>query len=111
MNTMEDDPILKKKLEAWRVDPRIPAGFQREVWQRIAAKETARRSSFKYQFVEWMTSLLLTPRYAAALIIVGAFLGISVAQVEAMNANSKSSKYLETRYIGTIDPYQHISSR
>ena len=72
---MDDDSNLKKKLEAWRVEPRIPSSFQREVWQRIAAKEAARRNSLRYQLVDWAVSLLLTPRYAVALIIAGAFLG------------------------------------
>jgi len=111
MSTIDDDAILKKKLAAWQVDPRIPTGFQREVWQRIAVEETARQASFKFQFIDWVAGLLLTPRYATAIIIAGAFLGIGVAQVGAMNTNSRSMKNLETRYIGTVDPYQHIASR
>jgi hypothetical protein len=111
MKTTDGDSNLKRKLEAWRVEPRVPSSFQREVWQRIAVKETVRQTSFKYQFAVWVSSLLLTPRYAVAVIMAGAFLGIGMAQVEAMNTNAKSSKYLETRYIETVDPYQHISSR
>jgi len=111
MSTMEDNSLLKKKLETWEVNPRIPSGFQREVWQRTAVKETARRNSFKYQLIEWTVSLLVTPRYAAAIILAGAFMGIAVAQVEATSTNSNSSQSLENRYVGTIDPYQHISSR
>lgn len=107
---MEDYSHLKKKLETWQVEPRIPSSFHREVWMRIAAKKATRQNSFKYQFVSWVVSLLLTPQYATAVIITGAFLGIGVAKVQAMNANFQSSKYLETRYVETIDPFQHIPS-
>lgn len=111
MNPMDDDSLLRKKLGRWRVEPCVPSSFQREVWRRIDAKEAAWQNSFTHQFADWMASLLLTPQYAAALIIAGVFLGVGVAQVEALNANSKSLKYLETRYVGSIDPYQHISAR
>jgi hypothetical protein len=37
---------LDAKLNAWEVNPRVPASFQREVWQRIASRQAAREEAF-----------------------------------------------------------------
>lgn len=111
MDPFEKDHSLLKKLEAWTVDPHVPSGFQREVWQKIALKNAVQRKSVRHHLAGWLESLLASPRYATVLILASAFLGVGIAHVEAMNSNSKSMRNLETRYVGSIDPYQHISTR
>ena len=45
MNHSEPEEDLTGKLGAWKVAPPVPPGFQREVWQRIAAREAGREEA------------------------------------------------------------------
>jgi hypothetical protein len=42
MSNSEPEEDLSGKLRAWKVSPPLPPDFQREVWQRIAAREASR---------------------------------------------------------------------
>lgn len=103
MNHSEPDE-LTEKLRAWRVEPQIPSGFQREVWQRIAARQSAREEAFWPSAVRWLNGLLLRPQYAVALIMLSLGLSVAVAHVQAQDANARTWKALETRYALSVDP-------
>ena len=50
-----DDDQLKEKLASWEVRPEIPPDFQRNVWQKIAVRESKPKLSL---FGSWDTSWL-----------------------------------------------------
>lgn len=99
---MKDE--LKTKLESWRVSPRVPQNFSREVWQRIAARQTERNEAFWHRLREWLSSNLVRPQYAGALIAISISASIGVAHLQAMDVKAKDWKRLETRYAASIDP-------
>lgn len=103
MNTPDSDE-LSAKLRTWTVEPQIPGSFQREVWQRIAVRQTARQEALWPQLAAWVSAQLARPRYALALVIVALSAGIGVAHVQAQDTNAKLAKMLEARYAASVDP-------
>ena len=99
---MKDE--LKTKLETWQVEPQIPAGFQHEVWQRIAARQTMRDEALWPRVAQWFSTQLARPRYALALVAVSLSAGLGLAHVQAQDANAKHWKTLEARYAASVDP-------
>ena len=99
---------LKKKLTLWKVQPEIPPGFRRGVWNRIAAREA---KSSKVLFgsllaIPWLT----TPRLAACAFAVSVLTGTGLGLIESASANTESWKTLEAKYVQSIDPYQHLGT-
>ena len=100
---MEPDE-LNSKLKAWQTDVQIPRRFQAEVWQRIAAREEARRHSIWNRFREGLLPQLARPQYATALIALSISASLGVAHLQAQGANAKHWRELETRYVNSITP-------
>jgi hypothetical protein len=96
---------LSEKLRAWRVEPQVPASFQREVWARIAARQAAREDSFPRHAAEWLASLFAQPRYALALAAVSLALGLGFAHQQAMDASARHWDRLEARYATSVSPF------
>ncbi|MEP6956575.1 MAG: hypothetical protein ABI883_07100 [Chthoniobacterales bacterium] len=103
MNDSQPDE-LSRKLRAWKVEPQIPSGFQREVWQRIAARQSARAEAFWPSLAQWLSVQLARPRYAVAMCVVMLVSGIGLAQVQAQQANAHNWRTLEVRYANSINP-------
>ncbi len=103
MNEPEFDN-LSVKLHAWKVEPKVPASFQREVWQRIAARQAAKEDAFGSRVTEWFFAQLVRPRYAVGLVAFSLLLGVGTALMQAQDANAQHWKTLETRYASSIDP-------
>ena len=99
-----DPNDLSTKLRAWKAEPQVPASFQREVWQRIAVRQTARDEAFWPGVARWFSSQLARPQYAFALIFVSLTAGLGLAHVQAQDANAKHWKALESRYAASVDP-------
>jgi hypothetical protein len=99
---MKDE--LKTKLETWQVSPRIPQNFPREVWQRIAARQTEREEALWPRLREWLSGNLVRPQYAGALVAISISASIGVAHLQALDVKAKDWKRLETRYAASIDP-------
>ena len=99
-----DPEDLSAKLRTWKVEPQVPGSFQREVWQRIAARQTAREEAFWPQLVQWVSAQLVRPRYAMALVAVSLSASIGVAHIQAQDTNVKLGKQLEARYATSVDP-------
>lgn len=103
MNSFDPDD-LRAKLRAWKVEPEVPAGFQREVWQRIAVCQRAREGGLWPSVARWFVAQLSRPQYAFAIILVSLSAGLGLAHVQAQDANAKHWKALETRYATSVDP-------
>lgn len=95
---------LSAKLRTWKIEPRTSASFQRDVWQRIAARQTAREEAFWPQLVQWVLSLLARPQYALAMVAMSLAAGVGVAHLQAQDTNAKLEKQLEARYATSVDP-------
>ncbi|MEO8351737.1 MAG: hypothetical protein ABI680_08395 [Chthoniobacteraceae bacterium] len=104
MSTDFNDDELSQKLRAWRVEPQIPTGFQRDVWQRIAVRQTARAEAFWPSLTQWFSLRLARPQYAVALCAVMLMSGIGLARVQAQQANAQTWRMLESRYTTSVDP-------
>lgn len=94
---------LKGKLECWKVDPAVPSGFQREVWQRIALRAAARQQSGWRHLGRSFFELMATPRYASAALVMAIVIGAGAAQV-ASQENARRWNDLQARYATSIDP-------
>ncbi len=99
---MDEKP--KRELPSWKAEVEIPPRFQAEVWQRIAARDTARRSSFWHQLSSQLSAQLAKPAYATAIIVAGVAMSLGVAHTQAQSANARHWRQLETRYVASINP-------
>lgn len=95
---------IDQKLKAWKVEVEVPSRFRANVWQRIARENAAREQSFLHRLAFLLTSRLAAPRYATAVVLLAAFIGLSTAHMEARSTNSRRWKNLEDRYAASIDP-------
>ncbi len=103
MSRFEDDE-LSGKVRAWKIELQLPAGFQREVWQRIAARQSPRAKAFWAGLLHWLSDQLARPQYATAMMAVMLTSGIGFAHVKAHDSNAKSWKMLEARYANSVNP-------
>lgn len=97
---------LSSKLRAWKVEPRVPASFQREVWQRVSARQAARGDAFWLRVQEWLATQLVRPRYAVALVTLSLSASVGTAFLQAQDTNARHWKKLEARYASSIDPLE-----
>lgn len=87
MNNREPAGDLAGKLNAWKVTPAVPADFQREVWQRIAARESAREEPAWSDPVGGAVDVLSRRIYTMA--AVGIWLGIALVCHRATESSTK----------------------
>jgi hypothetical protein len=100
-----DDDQLREKLASWEVRPEIPPDFQRSVWQKIAVRESKPKFAL---FGNWAFSWLRPARLATCAIIFGGLAGTGFGLIESSQANSRNWKTLETKYVQSVDPYEHL---
>lgn len=105
------DEDLDKILEAWKVEPEIPARFQANVWARIASRETERENSFWRGLTAHFLGLLLRPAYAMALVVTMMGMSLGAARIHSENVNNRRWATLEARYAFSIDPYAQAMER
>jgi hypothetical protein len=95
---------LTAKLRTWKVEPRVPASFQREVWQRIATRQAARESAFWPRVAQWFSTQFVRPQIAVATVLLSLAASLGVAHVQAQETNAKQRKAVEVRYAASVDP-------
>jgi hypothetical protein len=110
VNREQNDDELKRALQSWKVDPKIPPNFAHGVWDRIAARESTSPG-----WNAWMTFLqTLSPaagsRLALTAATLGLALGIFAGLTESKQLNSATQQELAVRYVRSIDPYQQVRS-
>lgn len=87
MSNREPTEDLARKLHAWKVAPPVPADFQREVWQRIAARDAAREAPYWPDPVVSMADILARRLYALA--AVGIWVGIALVYHRASEGGGR----------------------
>jgi len=100
------DDELKKELASWKVQPQIPPDFQRSVWTRISLRELG--SPKAWLFGIWTIPQFSLPQLVAFAILLGALAGTGLGFVESSQANTKNWKTLESKYVQSINPYEHF---
>jgi hypothetical protein len=101
-----DDDELRKRLALWEVRPEIPPDFQRNVWQKIAVRES--KQPKVPWFEKWRISWLSAPQLATCAIVLGGVVGTGLGLVESSQSNSRTWKSLEAKYVQSVDPYEHL---
>jgi hypothetical protein len=78
------------------------------VWNRIAARESRTSKGLLENIfaLPWLTP----PRLATCALVLSAFIGSGLGLVESARANSKNWKSLETKYVQSVDPYEHLGT-
>lgn len=95
---------LSAKIRTWKVEPQVPGSFHRDVWQRIAARQSVREEALRPKLVRWLITQIARPQYATALFAITLSASIGVAHVQAQSANARHWKALEARYAASVDP-------
>lgn len=103
---MNSDDELKESLKAWKAEVELPARFQAEVWQRIAARADEQKQSW---VLDWLLIFLPRPQYASALVAVMILFGFLGAQFQAQQDRAQTFQKLEARYVQSIDPYSQVA--
>lgn len=93
---------LKSKLDAWAVEPEIPARFQANVWAEIAARETR-----PARFLDTLVALFYQPLPTLALVTLALALSMGSAYVHAQDYNARHDKAQEALYMNSINPLAH----
>ena len=99
-----DTDELSRKLRTWTIEPQIPAGFQREVWQRIAARQSVREDAFMPALLRWLSLHMARPVYAATVFLLLLGTGVGYAHMQAQESNARNWKMLESRYADSVNP-------
>jgi hypothetical protein len=100
------DDELRKKLASWKVQPEIPPDFQRDVWRKIAVRESGSSKApfLSFSAIRWIS----LPRLAAFAFVLAGLTGTGLGLVKSSEANTNNWKTLEAKYVQSIDPYEHI---
>jgi hypothetical protein len=97
MNHQHDEP-LDELLASWRVRGEAPAGFQREVWNRISAGEA------DPAWWERLSAVLLRPFALGCAAAAAVATGALVAVVETL----PSSQSPHDAYVQSVSPFASV---
>ena len=104
-NHQNEDVNLSRTLKSWEVNPPLPQGFERNVWNRIRRAESPAASPFE----EWIAALRTVFQFhralACSLLIVAAVGGVGLGKFHASTVVEKTNTELGERYLASIDPY------
>jgi len=93
-----DDTKLREVLRAARPSPALPPRFKENVWRRIEDAEAPVKSE---SWLDALATLVLRPRFAlataAALIVVGALLGVR-------EGNLAANQTAQEQYLAAVAP-------
>jgi hypothetical protein len=106
---MNDNDPIRERLQAWKVEPRVPKSFHADVWARIREREEPREATGWAAFVAWLfpsrTAWQLAAVTAAVLVVAGAGLG----NLTGASANERSRADFAMRYAQSVDPYLQVT--
>lgn len=105
MNKTDPDD-LSAKLRTWKLAPRVPSSFQRDVWQRIAVRQAALENAFWPRVLRWLSANFVRPQFAVVVVMFSVSVSVGVAHLQAQDMKAKHLKTLEARYAASIDPLE-----
>lgn len=104
---MKTDEELSQRLQAWKVQPGIPARFQASVWDRIRAQEEAAAQTTIARLWHWLFPTVPALRWATAVAVAMLAIGSGLGGIAAQSTNERIERGLAQSYIATVDPYLH----
>lgn len=101
------DEGLSKILSEWRIDFSLPAGFQNEVWRRIARAQPVHPSDSSIWGVltDWLATRLPRPMFASTYVGILLAIGIGAGWTQGRQDNARVKDELGRRYVHVLDPY------
>ena len=97
------DPELDQLIRQTHPDPKFPAAFQREVWERIALAE---RDSWPARWGNWIQTVsrhFARPAPAFALFILMTVIGSGLG---VLGASDESERVALNAYVASIHPFE-----
>lgn len=95
------DP-LDAALEELRSTPLAPPSLRREIWQRIAAAESA--DAEPAGWFDRISTAFARPSFAIAFVAACMLLGLFLAEVRVTRTESERSRQIAQSYLALIDP-------
>ncbi|HSI82614.1 MAG: hypothetical protein ACAI35_24180 [Candidatus Methylacidiphilales bacterium] len=107
----ENDDSLNKLLRSWQPQVDIPSDFQRNVWQRIEAREEESPVTWWRIIADWMTQGLSHPVRATAVLVAVSLVAGGMGAVQARDSAAALELRMESRYTASINPYAQADAR
>ena len=101
----QDDRVLSRVLQEWKVASPLPPRFQESVWRRIEQKAPAQEPAW-LEFFSWLRAALSRPALATSYVVLLLVIGSAAGYLRAQAANARADHELSVRYVQMIDPYQ-----
>ena len=102
----QDDPQLRKLLQAWQVDETLPPRFEERVWRRLSVEPAARSSTLWTAVFGRVSQALAQPALAASYLAVLIAAGVAAGYWHARLDNAHIARQLGSRYVRLIDSYE-----
>jgi hypothetical protein len=103
---MNDDPQLRKLLQAWQVDETLPPRFEERVWRRLSLEPAGRSSTLWKAVFGRVSQALARPTLAASYLVVLIAAGVAAGYWHARVDNAHVTRQLGSRYVRLIDSYE-----
>jgi hypothetical protein len=104
----QNEDALDWALGMWRVEKRLPLGFESQVWRRISASTEARAGLWPV-LQDWFEMAFSRPAVAVAYAVVLLFIGSGMGYWQAREKSAMIEQSLGSRYVHSVDPYQKTS--
>ena len=106
MNLPEDKP-LSDVLKQWNVSGQPSPRFRETVWRRIALEESQPSWTPAGLWRAWLARIFAKPAFAMAYVAVLLVAGVTAGYLRGEAQQHRADSDLATRYVQSIDPYQH----
>jgi hypothetical protein len=98
-NENMDDAELLKMVQAARLDPDLPPGFQDAVWRRLERADAAQ--SAKVSWLDSLVAWIVRPRLALAGVTAMLLLGVTLGVMQGVSLSDHAAK---ARYLAAVSP-------
>ena len=102
----ENNDVLRKAIQDWKVTTPLPPRFQEEVWQRIARAKATREVSPWAAAMKWLETLMPRPAMAVSYLSILLAAGLFAGYWQAQQKKAALADTLGVRYVQAVDPYQ-----
>jgi hypothetical protein len=105
------DAKLDALLQDWRVNDPLPAGFNRAVWRRIAARTGTELTSPYQALMSWIAGQLTRPAWSIGYALILLSAGLVTGYWQATAQTHRWDQRMASRYVQSIDPYFQASAQ
>jgi hypothetical protein len=105
----QDDPQLRKVLQAWKVAETLPPRFEDRVWRRLSLEPTSGPTTLWTVLLDRVTRAFARPSLAASYLAVLIAAGVAAGYWHARLDNAHVARQLGSRYVRLLDSYETSS--